>query len=273
MQIIPVLDLAGGVAVHAEGGDRSGYRPVRSAVLPGGAGDPVALLRAYREILGARECYLADLDAIRGGMVQRRLVREMAQLECGPACGLLVDAGVALPAQAAELLACGVSGVVVGLETLRAFADLQTLVERIGATRVSFSLDLRLGSPIVHPALGQVLPGRPDALNLARQAVTAGVHSLVVLDLGRVGAGCGADLELLQSLRRRFSAVRLIAGGGVRSRQDLERMRDAGCDAALVATAIHSGRITAADFAALAESRPPARQSAANDSRYVADCP
>lgn len=257
MQIIPVLDLTDGVAVHAEGGDRSRYRPVRSALLPGAAGDPVALLRAYREMLGARECYLADLDAIRGGRVQRPLIRELAHLDGELSGALLVDAGVALPAQAAELLACGVGEVVVGLETLRAFSDLKTLVEGIGPTRVSFSLDLRLGSPVVHPALYEVLGGPPDALNLARLAVAAGVRGLVVLDLGRVGAGCGVDLELLESLRRRFPAIRLIAGGGVRTRQDLDRMRDIGCDAALAATAIHTGRITAADFAALGESGMP----------------
>ncbi len=271
MNIIPVLDLAGGVAVHAEGGDRSRYPPVRSVLLPDSAGDPVALMRAYREILGARECYLADLDAIRGRPVQQQQLRQLAQLHYELPGRLLVDAGVALPAQAAELLALGVSEIIVGLETLRAFSDLRILVEEIGATRLSFSLDLRLGTPIVHPAMGEVLPGPADALNFARQAVAAGVDTIVVLDLGRVGAGGGVDLELLESLRRGLPAVRLIAGGGARTRRDLERMRVAGCDAALVATALHSGRITAADFAAPAGSPPPVSQSAANVSRYVAD--
>jgi uncharacterized protein related to proFAR isomerase len=38
----------------------------------------------------------------------------------------------------------------------------------------------------------------------------------------------------------------------VLARRDLDRMRDAGCDGALVASAIHAGTITAADLAALA---------------------
>ena len=48
------------------------------------------------------------------------------------------------------------------------------------------------------------------------------------------------------------------------ARRDLERMRDAGCDGALVATAIHTGRITATDVADLAE---PGSQSATSASR------
>jgi uncharacterized protein related to proFAR isomerase len=42
-----------------------------------------------------------------------------------------------------------------------------------------------------------------------------------------------------------------MAGGGVLARRDLDRMRDAGCDGALVASAIHAGTITAADLADL----------------------
>jgi phosphoribosylformimino-5-aminoimidazole carboxamide ribotide isomerase len=89
-------------------------------------------------------------------------------------------------------------------------------------------------------------------MSLTSQAVEAGVTSLVLLDLARVGTGCGTDVGLLEGLRRRFPTLRLFAGGGVLGRRDLDRMRDAGCDGALVASAIHNGTITAADLADLA---------------------
>jgi len=83
------------------------------------------------------------------------------------------------------------------------------------------------------------------------RAVEAGVTSLLLLDLARVGTGCGADLGLIEALRRDFPELRLLAGGGVLARGDLDRMRDAGCDGALVASAIHAGTITATDLAEL----------------------
>jgi phosphoribosylformimino-5-aminoimidazole carboxamide ribotide isomerase len=95
-------------------------------------------------------------------------------------------------------------------------------------------------------------PG-PDAVHLADQAASAGVATILLLDLGRVGTGCGVDLGLLESLRRRLPDIRLLAGGGVLTRRDLERMRDAGCDGALVASAIHNGRLSAADLAAVSQ--------------------
>ena len=162
-----------------------------------------------------------------------------------------MDAGTHRPDGAVELLSCGASQVVVGLETLPAFADLVAIVAAVGPSQVVFSLDLRLGSPILHPAMQDAQGPGPDALHLAEQAAAAGAGTLLALDLGRVGTGCGVDLGLLESLRRRLPDIRLLAGGGILTRRDLERMRDTGCDAALVASAIHNGRLSAADLAAV----------------------
>jgi phosphoribosylformimino-5-aminoimidazole carboxamide ribotide isomerase len=245
MEIVPVIDLSRGRAVHARAGDRATYQPVRSVLLPDSAGDPVALIRAFRERLGTRSCYLADLDAIAGGAIQSAAIRRLGKLGGAPAGPLLVDAGTGSPERAQELLACGASIVVVGLETLRAFAGLAAVIDAVGTSRVVFSLDLRMGGPIVHSGFDAGGGSTTDALSLAARAIDAGAASLLMLDLGRVGTGRGLDLELLGNLRRRFPRVRLLAGGGVGGRRDLERMRDAGCDGALVASALHDGTVTA----------------------------
>lgn len=260
MDIIPVLDLAGGAAVWAQAGDRARYQPVASALVPSAVGDAVALLGAFRSRLGATACYIADLDAIQGGAVQRTMLRELAQLETGFAGAIMVDAGAHSPESTLEVMACGASQVVVGLETLRAFTDLARIIALVGQGQVVFSVDLRLGSPILHAAMQDAIGAQPDALSLAAQAVDVGATTLLLLDLARVGTGCGADLGVIEELRRGFPESRLLAGGGVLARRDLDRMRDAGCDGALVASAIHSGTITAADLAELA-AEPVAAQS------------
>lgn len=251
MDIVPVVDLARGAAVWAQGGDRAKYEPVASALVPEAVGDAIALLQAFRLRLGATSCYIADLDAIQGGAVQRTMLRELAQLETGFAGAIMVDAGAHSAESSFEVLACGASQVVVGLETLQAFSDLEAIVEVVGEDRVVFSVDLRLGSPILHPAMQDAAGSHPDVASLTAQAVDAGASTLLVLDLARIGTGSGTDLGLLEELRARFPLARLLAGGGVRARRDLERMRDAGCDGALVASAVHAGTITAADLAAL----------------------
>src|SRR5574337_623762 len=64
MQVIPVIDIMRGIAVHARRGERMTYRPIRSVLLQ--EADPVALLGAYRDILESKMVYIADLDAIMG---------------------------------------------------------------------------------------------------------------------------------------------------------------------------------------------------------------
>jgi phosphoribosylformimino-5-aminoimidazole carboxamide ribotide isomerase len=262
MELIPVLDLARGVAVLARAGDRAGYQPVRSVLAPGVAGDPLALIQAYRDLLGARECYVADLDAIQGGDVQGDRLGELAR--AGAPCSLAVDAGISDPSRARRILALGAGRVVVGLETLRAFDDLAAIVgER--PERVVFSLDLRLGRPVLHRANRAPAGEKPAAVTLAGRAVAAGAETLLLLDVGRVGTGLGVDLELLEKLRRRFPSARLLAGGGVGTRRDLDRICQTGCDGVLLATALHTGRVGAADVVALAA--PVSAQSSASTSR------
>lgn len=263
MQLIPVLDLAHGVAVQARAGDRARYAPAESVLTPGVAGDPLALIQAYRDILGARECYVADLDAIQGGGIQRGPLRELAR--AAAPCGLLLDAGISGPGGALEVLALGADRVVAGLETLRAFDDLAPIVAAAGPERVVFSLDLRLGRPRLHPANHDAGGAEPTAVSLAGRAVAAGVGTLLLLDVGRVGTGSGVDLDLVEALRRAFPSVRLLAGGGVGGRRELGRIREAGCDGVLVATVLHTGRVGAADALALAA--PLSAQSSASTSR------
>jgi phosphoribosylformimino-5-aminoimidazole carboxamide ribotide isomerase len=113
MRVIPVLDLKGGVAVHAVRGERSAYAPVRSALA--GSADPLVLARAFRTRLGLDACYVADLDAIAGAGHHGPTIRAIA----GLGVAVWLDAGVATAADAERAVGHGAARVIVGTETLR----------------------------------------------------------------------------------------------------------------------------------------------------------
>ena len=244
--MIPVLDLRGGQAVLARGGRRETYAPVRSRLLGGAEGDPLALGRAYRDLLDCDEWYVADLDALAGGAVQHALVKALV----GLGGRLLVDAAVSGPERARELVGDGAARVVVGLETLPSFDALAAVVRAIGP-RVVFSLDLRDGAPLAQASLART------PLEIARRAVTAGAGAIIVLDLARMGSGRGVDPVLVEALRHAFPDVELLAGGGIGTSRDLARLADAGLDGALVASALHDGRIQREDVAAVRRAAHP----------------
>jgi phosphoribosylformimino-5-aminoimidazole carboxamide ribotide isomerase len=234
VRIIGVIDLLGGRAVHAQGGCRLGYRPVRAVARAPVDGDPAALSRVYVDRLGLRELYVADLDAIGGGAEQDEATRA-AITTGGP---VWVDAGIATVAQAQRAADRGAAHVVAGLETLVSFDALRAIAASVKGAGVAFSLDLRNGRPVAHAGLRDDTPE-----SLARRAVDAGAGAVIVLELDRIGSGRGVDLALITRMRRAVPGAMLLAGGGVRDGEDLRRLAEAGGDAALVGTALHTGAL------------------------------
>jgi phosphoribosylformimino-5-aminoimidazole carboxamide ribotide isomerase len=254
MRLIGVIDLAGGLAVHARGGSRAHYVPAETVAGLEIRGNPITLARTYVERLGLDELYAADLDAIatatpagarRGARAGRSTLGVHDTIVEGltTIAPLWLDAAISTPDHARHALHLGARWVVVGLETLRSFDALSAICTAVGEERVAFSLDLRGGVPIAP----QLDTPSDEPAHLAAHASDVGVGHVIVLDLARVGAAVGPDLQLMARVRAAAPATTLIAGGGIRGFDDLARLADAGCDGALAATALHDGRLGADD--------------------------
>lgn len=236
---MPVLDLQGGQVVHAIAGERSRYRPVQSIFARDARPETVA--RGLVDQFGFREAYVADLDAIAGREPNRAAWEAIA----AAGLSLLLDAGIDSPERAQSTAngatsADWLQGVVIGLESVRSPDLLPVCYQILGRQLAVFSLDLKQGQPLTTIPAWQALA--PVAI--ADLAVAAGFSRLIVLDLAHVGGGQGTGLETLcQQLKTRYPTLELIAGGGVRGPEDLRRLEAAGCDAALVASALHDGRL------------------------------
>lgn len=237
MRIIPVIDLLAGSVVRGVGGRREEYRPIQSRFAADAA--PRTIARALAREFGFREVYVADLDAIAGGPPAWDSYRDIA----AAVPRLLVDAGIRDVDRASSFEDFGpnIAGIIVGLESLASAERLRDLVSVIEPQRLFFSLDLKAGRPITRcPAWAD-----HSAEQIAEVAIELGVRRFIVLDLARVGLGDGVGTEpICRHLRRASSQLEIIAGGGVRNIGDIESLAAAGCDAALVASALHDGRIT-----------------------------
>jgi phosphoribosylformimino-5-aminoimidazole carboxamide ribotide isomerase len=236
-EILGVVDLRHGVAVRARGGRRDKYVPIGSVAgesIP--RGHATALARQYVSRFGVSALYVADLDAIEQRKPQHALVRAIASV----GVPVWLDAGLTSSEDARHALESGASRLIVGLETLPSFQELRSIVNDVGHQRVVFSLDLCDGQPIA--AASELTAEAPE--NLVARAIDAGVAAVIVLDLARVGAGCGFDLPLISRLRTLTPSVPLYAGGGARSMDDVVQARSAGCQGVLVASALLDGHIT-----------------------------
>ncbi|HET8728338.1 MAG TPA: HisA/HisF-related TIM barrel protein [Alphaproteobacteria bacterium] len=218
-----MIDLMRGEVVHARQGKREGYRPVRSVLCRGA--EPARVVDGLLQLFPFRTLYVADLDAIgKRGLhlgVLRALRRAYPDLE------LWVDAGFADRAALKAWLAEDIGHPVIGSESV---GDPELLVAAQEDCTPILSLDfdadrLRGPAPLLS-APERYWPRRVLAMNLLR-----------------VGGSDGPDLRLIVELAGRRPGCDVYAAGGVRGVEDLRRVADAGAAGALIASALHDGRL------------------------------
>lgn len=229
MKIIPVIDLLGGVTVHAKLGQRNAYRPIESLLC--NSSDPLVVVGALLDVHPFDTLYIADLDAI---LRQGDNVSAIAAIQSAwPRLALWVDAG--LSDAAAVTRWSGAGQPVLGSECLPGHLSRAEL----GALRelpcAALSLDFK-GGRLLGPA------ALLDAPELWPPRVIA-------MTLDRVGSGLGPDIALLGQLARRAPAVQIFAAGGVRASRDLELIAASGAAGILVASALHQKCIGSTDLA------------------------
>lgn len=237
MQIIPVLDVLGGVAVHAVRGRRKEYQPLKSVLCA--SSDPVDVAVALKA-LGFSELYVADLDAITGGQPNLSLFKRIADKT---GFSLMVDVGVTSLKAVAGLLRNGVSKVVVGTETLLNADFVGEVLASFGREKIVVSLDLMGDRVLSRFELG----GLAEPLAFLRNLDAQDVSQIIVLDLQKVGSGEGVNASFLKEAIKNVKAAVLV-GGGVRDVKDLVELRGLGVSGVLVATALHSGKISLEDL-------------------------
>jgi phosphoribosylformimino-5-aminoimidazole carboxamide ribotide isomerase len=233
LKVIPVLDVLGGVAVHAIRGKRKEYQPLKSVLCA--SAEPLDVAAALRA-LGFSELYVADLDAITGGQPNFSLFKRLAG---GSGLALLVDAGVTSLKRAEEVLDSGVSKVIIGTETLQSMGFVAEAVGSLGSKRIMVSLDLMGDRVLSRFELGRL----SEPLAFLRELEETGVSQVIVLDLQKVGSSEGVNTAFLKEVLRNIKAD-VFVGGGVRDVKDLMELKDLGVFRVLVATALHSGKIS-----------------------------
>jgi phosphoribosylformimino-5-aminoimidazole carboxamide ribotide isomerase len=246
VQIIPVIDLKGGLVVRALRGERDRYQPFATPLSP--TSKPVDVVAGLLRLFPFPSLYCADLDAIEKSGASDA---ELAQIRAAfPALSLWVDCGTAdADAARAFLAAHARDRLVIGSESIRGAAVMADLRSE---PRVVLSLDFR-GDSFLGP---QDLLDQPELWPA----------TVIVMTLAKVGSGDGPDQARIAEIRRAAGGRSVVAAGGVRDAADLHALAQDGVAGALVASALHDGRLAPDDLAEFATGREGARLSPARRS-------
>jgi phosphoribosylformimino-5-aminoimidazole carboxamide ribotide isomerase len=237
LKIIPVIDILNKTVVHAVKGQRNNYQPIESILFK--STEPLEVAKGFKA-LGFNELYVADLDAIIDCSSNFQTLKSIAD-ETG--LKVMVDAGVTSVPRAQKLLASGVLKLVIGTETLQSKKFVKKAVEIFGSDRVVVSLDLKGDKVLVK--LG--FDGCLSPICLLQDFNRMGVTQIIVLDLLRVGSNEGVNTGFLKKVVAEVG-VDVYVGGGVRDINDLADLRNIGVSGVLIASALHTGKISIDDL-------------------------
>jgi len=202
------------------------------------AGDPAEQGALY-ESQGADEIVVLDVAASPEGRATQ--IETVERVRAAIRIPLTVGGGVRSVDDARRLLAAGADKVSVNTAAVQRPALLSELAAEFGSQCVVLAIDARrTGGGWEALTHGGRTPGRPDAVEWAREAAALGAGEILLTSWDRDGTRAGPDLELLRAV---LSAVRVpvIASGGIGERAHVAEAFQAGADAVLAASVFHDG--------------------------------
>lgn len=220
MELIPVIDLCGGLVVHARGGERSRYQPLDSPLC--NSSEPQTVVAALAALYRFNQLYVADLDALQhngnNAPVLAELIKQFPQIV------FWLDAGE----QTADLAGRYASAVrpVFASEACTA-RELAALCRDHDKAIVSMDFDAN--------------DFRGDTRWLEMAAHWP--QDLIIMELAAIGTGDGPATMRLSGFIGKHPDKHFYAAGGIRHDADIEMLDETGVYGALIATALHNGAV------------------------------
>jgi phosphoribosylformimino-5-aminoimidazole carboxamide ribotide isomerase len=216
VEIIPVLDIRGGIAVAGKSGLRDKYLPLQSVFSK--SHDPVKIAKS----LPFDRLYVADLDGIVNQGPDFRTLRRLSEIK-----KIMVDIGVrdARDLNSFNDFNCEI---ILGTETIKNRKVISKALKLFG-NRIIISIDLKEDR-----VLSGFLPENP--LEAYQEFTSLGVKRVIFLNISAVGT-LKLDFSFIKDLNK---AGEILLGGGI-AKKDLDDMKNSKVDALLVGTALHKG--------------------------------
>ncbi len=228
MQIIPVIDIMNGLAVHARQGNRQCYQPVQSMLCD--SSEPNVVIDGFLALHPFTTIYIADLNLLSANGDNTQLITCL--LKQYPNIQFWIDQGVLykddhqFPHNWKQ---------VIGTESL---------TDSIYARVVSNQTDL-----ILSLDFSESLIGSNQILNNPNQWP----QQVIVMTLSKVGTNAGPDWARLEKIQQLAIHSQIIAAGGIRDADDLKRLSEMGIHNALLASSLHTGQFSADAIQMLSE--------------------
>ena len=231
MQIFPAIDLSGGQVVRLYQGDYD-KMTVYGA-------DPCAVAREF-VAAGAKYLHVVDLDGAKDGTLAN--FDTIAALAKQGGLYIEVGGGIRTEERIQKYLDLGVSRCILGTIAVKDFEFTARMAKKYG-DQIAVGVDARDGYVAVS---GWLETSQEKGVDFCRRLRDAGVQTVIYTDISRDGAEQGTNLELYRELAG-IEGLNITASGGVSSIEELKELQTIGTHAAILGTALYTGRLELAE--------------------------
>lgn len=233
MRIIPAIDIINGKCVRLTKGDYSTIKVYNE--------NPLEVAKVF-ENAGIKYLHLVDLD----GAAANHIVNYKVLENIAKNTSLKIDFGGGIKSDEDLKIAfeSGASQVVVGSVAYKNKELFLKWLEMYGDEKIVLGADAKDRKIATQ---GWLQTSNEDIVEFIAHYNKKGVKYVICTDINKDGMLQGASIELYQEILQKIN-VKLIASGGISSIDDLKKLKEIGCEGAIIGKAIYEGKININDL-------------------------
>jgi phosphoribosylformimino-5-aminoimidazole carboxamide ribotide isomerase len=229
MRIIPAIDIINGKCVRLTKGDYATQKIYNES--------PLEVAKEF-EANGIQYLHLVDLDGAKSKhIVNYKVLETIARntsLKIDFGGGIKSDEDVKI---AFENGASQITGGSIAVQNPNTFLE---WLEKYGSEKIILGADANNRKIATQ---GWLESSEKDVVEFIAEYEQKGISYVVCTDIAKDGMLQGTSNDLYQEILQKTN-VKLIASGGVSSLDDLIKLKEIGCEGAIVGKAIYEGKIT-----------------------------
>ncbi|SFM85734.1 phosphoribosylformimino-5-aminoimidazole carboxamide ribotide isomerase [Algoriella xinjiangensis] len=228
MRIIPAIDIIDGKCVRLSQGDYNTKKIYNE--------NPLEVAKEFEDY-GIEYLHLVDLDGAKSKQIINYKTLELITSKTN----LKVDFGGGIKSQDDIRIAfeCGANQITGGSIAVQNPTLFQEWINQYGSEKIILGADAKDRKIATH---GWLETSELDVIDFIQEYKTKGIDYVICTDIAKDGMLQGTSNELYQEILA-SADVKLIASGGVTSIDDLIKVKELGCEGAILGKAIYEGRI------------------------------
>lgn len=233
MRIIPAIDIIDGKCVRLSQGDYDTKKIYNE--------NPLEVAKEFEDY-GIGYLHLVDLDGAKSKQIINYKTLELIASKTN----LKVDFGGGIKADDDIRIAfeCGANQITGGSIAVQNPTLFQEWIAQYGSEKIILGADAKDRKIATH---GWLETSELDVIDFIQEYKAKGIDYVICTDIAKDGMLQGTSNELYAEILA-AEDVKLIASGGVSSIDDLIKVKELGCEGAILGKAIYEGRIQLKDL-------------------------